>query len=127
MPCQRGEIWDTSARGSHETAVADSFTYTINDGNGDNATGTGHILIITNVTGVALSCDLASWPGMARVGFSGVPWYGCIIERATNVTFTGAVQSWPAQAWSDGSISVWDDFTDLGAPPSWAFYRLLYP
>ena len=108
-------------------SVPDSFAYTINDGNGYNATGTGHIAIITRPNSRGLALDLKTTPGMAGVSFSGVPWYFYTCQRATNVMFTGTVQGWSIQAFSDGSISVWDDFTDLGGQPVQAFYRLSYP
>jgi hypothetical protein len=70
-----------------------------------------------------ISLDL-SIPGEAWVTFTGVPWYAYECQRATNVTFTGTVQSWPVQAWADGSIHWWDNFADLTSQPSRAFYRL---
>ncbi len=108
-------------------SVPDSFTYTINDGNGYNATGTVLINIITNVGANAVSLDVKSVPGTTLVNFSGVPWYSYTVQRATNVTFTGTVSSWPVQAWADGSIVFWDDYLDLGGPPARCFYRLVYP
>ena len=60
------------------------------------------------------------------IGFTGVPWYSYEVQRATNVTFTGTLQTWPVQAWADGSISVMDRFTDLTSKPPEAFYRLRY-
>jgi hypothetical protein len=108
-------------------SVADSFTYTINDGNGDNATGTGHISIITNPVGNPVSLDLTSTPGTAWVNFSGVPWYYYTVHRATNVLFNGTIQTWPVQAGPDGLIYVWDDFADLGGKPAQSFYRLSFP
>ena len=105
-------------------SVADSFTYTINDGNGYNATGTGHIAIITRPGSQALSLDLKTTPGMVSVSFSGVPWYYYEVQRGTNAAFAGTVQTWITQAWADGSIYFTDDFTDLGGKPAQAFYRL---
>jgi hypothetical protein len=46
---------------------------------------------------------------------------------ATNATFTGTLQIWPVQAWADGSIFVWDNFTDLTNNPPQALYRLRFP
>jgi hypothetical protein len=105
--------------------TADSFSYTIADSHGATTNGTAMISIITNVTSRALSLDL-SIPGGAWVSFTGVPWYSYACQRATNVNFTGAVQSWPVQAWADGSIYWWDDFADLTNKPPQAFYRLRY-
>lgn len=108
-------------------STADSFTYTIRDYIGATASGVVNIGIITNAAGNPTSLDMKAVPGWAVVNFTGVPWYSYTIERATNALFTGTVQTWPAQAWSDGSISLWDDFIDLGAQPEQAFYRLHYP
>jgi hypothetical protein len=64
--------------------------------------------------------------GAVTMSFAGVPWYFYEAQRATNATFSGTLRTWPAQAWADGSIYVWDDFTDLANKPSQAFYRLRY-
>lgn len=106
-------------------ALADGFSYSITDSHGATATGTATISIITNVTSQALVLDLGI-PGGASVSFSGVPWYYYECQRATNATFTGTLQTWPVQAWADGSINVWDDFADLGGQPTQAYYRLLF-
>jgi hypothetical protein len=104
-------------------SLADGFSYTIADNQGVTTIGTATISIITNVTSQALSLDVSS-PGGALVSFTGVPWYLCECQRATNVTFSGTLQTWPVQAWADGSISVWDNFSDLTGKPPQAFYRL---
>jgi len=105
-------------------SVADGFSYSIADSQNATTNGTATISIITNVTSRALSLDLS--PGGAWVSFTGVPWYSYECQRATNVTFAGVVQTWPVQAWADGSISWGDDFADLTNKPSQAFYRLRY-
>lgn len=107
-------------------SIADGFTYTLSDGNGDIASGSATISIITNVTSRVLALELGSMPGSARVSFTGVPWYYYSAERGTNVVFTGVTAIWSVQAWADGSIYVWDDFSDLGSKPPEAFYRLFY-
>lgn len=106
-------------------ALADGFSYTISDGNGGTATGTATISIITSPVSQANSLDL-SVPGSAVVNFSGVPWYFYEAQRATNAAFTGTLRLWSVQAASDGSISVWDDFSDLVNKPGQAFYRLRF-
>jgi hypothetical protein len=106
-------------------SVADGFSYTIADSQNATTNGTATISIITNVTSRALSFDL-SIPGGVWVSFAGVPWYSYECQRATNVTFTGTVQTWPVQAWTDGSIYWWGDFGDLTNKPPEAFYRLRY-
>ena len=106
--------------------VADSFTYTVTDGNGGKTTGTALISIITSPASHGQSLDLSA-PGSAWVGFTGVPWYFYTAHRATNATFSGTVQTWPVQAAGDGSIFFSDDFADIGGKPGQAFYRLTYP
>ena len=107
-------------------SVADSFTYSIADSQNATTNGTATISIITNVTSQVLSLAVDS-SGSAWVSFSGVPWYSYQCQRGTNVTFTGTVQSWPVQAWADGSIYWWDNFADLTNKPPQAFYRLSFP
>lgn len=107
------------------STIADGFSYLIADSHGAMATGTATIAIITNVTSRALSLERAT-NGTVAAGFTGVPWYPYECQRATNVTFTGTLQSWPVQAWADGVVFVSDDFADLTNPPPQAFYRLRY-
>jgi hypothetical protein len=104
-------------------SAADAFTYIIADSQNVATNGSATISIITNVTSMALSLDL-SIPGGVSVNFTGVPWYFYECQRSTNVTFTGTVQTWPVQAWVDGSIYWWDNFADLASKPPQAFYRL---
>jgi hypothetical protein len=104
-------------------SVADGFRYSIADSQNATTNGTATISIITNVTSQVSSIDL-SVPGQAWLSFSGVPWYFYECQRATNVTFTGTLMTWPVQAWADGSIIVWDNFADLTGKPPQAFYRL---
>ncbi|MCB1211609.1 MAG: hypothetical protein KDK97_19955, partial [Verrucomicrobiales bacterium] len=108
--------------------VADDFTYTIQDDSGTTATGTGTIAIITSALGHSTGLDLGSTPGAAQVNFTGVPWYTYTVERCADLTFAGpSLQTWTVQAWADGTLGIYDDFTDLGTQPSRAFYRLVYP
>lgn len=105
-------------------ALPDQFTYTINDGNGYNATGTATIQIIPKVESRMVSLDLKSTPGTVQVSATGVPWYPYELQRATNLLFGGTVMTWPVQAWADGSITFVDDFFDLGTQPREAYYKL---
>ena len=107
-------------------SLADGFSYTIADTLGIAATGTATISIITNPTSCVSELDL-SVPSSVNVIFLGVPWYSYTAQRATNATFSGALQTWPVQAWADGSIYLWDDFADLTNTPPQAYYRLAYP
>jgi hypothetical protein len=106
-------------------ALDDGFSYTIADDRGVTATGTATISIITNATSRALSLDCAP-DGSTTIHLTGVPWYSYECQRATNATFTGTLQTWPVQAWADGSIHVWDSFADCTNKPAQAFYRLRY-
>ncbi len=106
-------------------SLADGFSYTIADNRGVTTNGTATISIITNVMSRALSLSRAA-DGSATINFTGVPWYSYECQRATNAAFTGALQTWPVQAWADGSISVWDNFADLTNNPPQAFYRLRF-
>ncbi|HVV73043.1 MAG TPA: hypothetical protein VHI52_16325, partial [Verrucomicrobiae bacterium] len=107
-------------------SVADNFTYTIADTRGVTTNGTATISIITQPTSRANGLDLTV-PGSVTASFTGVPWYFYTCQRATNSSFTGTLQSWPVHAWADGSISIWDNFSDLATQPPQAFYRLFYP
>ncbi len=109
-------------------AVADQFTYTIEDDAGTTANGTATISIITSALGQSTGLDLGSTPGAATVGFTGVPWYTYTVERCADLTFSGpSLQSWTVQASADGTLGISDDFADLGTQPERAFYRLVYP
>ncbi len=104
-------------------SLADGFSYTIADNLGVTATGTATISIISSPTSQVNALDL-SVPGGVTASFTGVPWYFYECQRATNAAFTGTLQTWPLQAWADGSIYVWDSFADLSGKPPRAFYRL---
>ena len=104
-------------------SLADSFTYTIADNRGVTTNGPAAISIISNSASRVTALDL-SVPGTANLNFTGVPWYYYECQRATDATFTGTLQTWPVQAWEDGTIYVWDNFADLTNQPSQAFYRL---
>lgn len=104
-------------------SLADVFSYTIADNRGVTTNGTATISIITNVASRAIALD-PTVPGTVSTTFTGVPWYFYECQRATNATFTGTLQTWPVQAWADGSIYVWDNFADLTSKPAQAFYRL---
>jgi len=106
-------------------SLTDGFSYTIADDLGVTATGMATISIITNVTSLVIALD-ASVVGAVSATFTGVPWYSYECQRATNATFTGTLQTWPVQAWADGSIYVWDNFADLINKPPQAYYRLRF-
>jgi hypothetical protein len=83
--------------------------------------------LVANFAPAGVSALDLSVPGGVNASFTGVPRYFYTAQRATNATFTGTLQTWPVQAWADGSIYLWDGFTDLTNRPPQAFYRLAYP
>jgi hypothetical protein len=107
-------------------SLPDSFTYTIADSRGIATNGTAIISIIAQPASRVNALDLTA-PDSVTASFTGVPWYFYTCQRATNATFTGGLQTWPVQAWVDGSIYVWDTFADLTNKPPQAFYRLAFP
>jgi hypothetical protein len=48
------------------------------------------------------------------------------VQRATNVQFSGPLRLWSTNAPPAGLFQVFDDFLDLGGPPSEAYYRTRY-
>ena len=106
-------------------SLTDGFSYTNADDRGVTATGTATISIISSPTSHVNALDL-SVSGSVTASFSGVPWYSYECQRATNATFAGTLTTWSVQAWADGSVYVWDNFTDLTNKPPQAFYRLRY-
>ena len=69
--------------------------------------------------------NLAS--GETTVVMSGIPGNEYSLERATNVTFTAGISNFPpVTALSGGYVTNMDNFSDLGAVPGAAFYRLHY-
>ena len=71
------------------------------------------------------SVTLAS--GHATVVMSGIAGNQYSMQRATNVLFTAGISNFPtATAPPGGSVTNVDNFSDLGAVPEAAFYRLHY-
>ena len=62
----------------------------------------------------------------AMVTCSGLAGYPYQVQRGTNVLFTRMLRLWDTNAPASGFFGVTDDFSDLPAPPSNAFYRLIY-
>jgi hypothetical protein len=105
--------------------VNDQFTYTITDVYGGVSTGTVSIIMATNVTAQAISVTLGT-NSTVTASFAGVPGYPYQVQRATNVAFTGTLRVWGTNAPPLGLFQVFDDFSDLGAKPIAAYYRLRY-
>jgi hypothetical protein len=112
------------------STVTDAFRYKARDN--FNGTNTGTILLTVATVFGENSGNVTVGVNTATAVLSGIPGYNYIVQRGTNVGFTGTVSNWPvAAAAGDGSITVIDDFNDLfGAPnigtPASAFYRLQY-
>jgi hypothetical protein len=65
--------------------------------------------------------------GKSTVVMSGVAGNKYSMERATNVTFTAGISNFPtATAPAGGNVTNVDNFSDLGAVPKAAFYRLQF-
>ena len=63
--------------------------------------------------------------GQAQVVMSGIAGKQYSLQRATNVTFTAGISNFPAiTAPVGGNVTNVDNFSDLGATPKSAFYRL---
>ena len=65
--------------------------------------------------------------GSSTVVMSGIAGNNYSLQRATNVTFTAGISNFPtATAPASGNVTNTDNFSDLGAVPNAAFYRLHY-
>src|SRR5262249_17741026 len=106
------------------STVADAFSYTNSDGFGGTSVAAVLIGVDTNAYGQATGVVLGT-NSTAVVSFAGIPGYAYQIQRATNVDFSGTLRLWTTNAPSHGVFDITDDFSDLPAPPSQAFYRLL--
>ncbi len=63
--------------------------------------------------------------GVSTVVMSGVAGNKYAMQRATNVVFTAGISNFPtATAPASGNVTNLDNFSDLGAVPKAAFYRL---
>ena len=95
----------------------DSFSYTINDGLGDTATGTISVMVV-NPGGLAQAISVSG--GSVTIDFAGIPGYTYDIQRATapdGPWTTVATQTAPP----NGLFS----YTDPSPPAPTAYYRLL--
>jgi hypothetical protein len=109
--------------------VTDAFTYTVRDARayrtGDTvrtATGTVVVNVVPALPGQTQSITR---PGAtAQVSFAGSVGYPYAVQRSTNLTdwSTLLLTNMPPS----GLLQFTDDFSDLGGPPSAAFYRLRY-
>ncbi len=101
--------------------VNDQFNYSVSDGHGGTAFGLVNILILTNVTGQATG-SIAISNGMVNLSFAGIPGATYNVQRSTNLNDWLTI--WTTNAPDNGLFNFTDSFSDLGAPPPAAFYRL---
>jgi len=103
--------------------VNDQFSYTVTDGYGGTNSGLVSI-VVSNASVGQITGQLTSFTGgVANLAFHGIPNYGYIAERSTNLTdWVDVVTN---SAATNGVINVSDTFDDLGGvPPASAYYRL---
>jgi hypothetical protein len=105
--------------------VDDEFTYTVRDSYGGTSIGTVSIVVNTNLFGLVTHIELGA-NSTVTASFAGVPACPYQVQRATNAVFTGMLRLWNTNAPADGLFQVFDDFFDLGGPPSQAYYRTRY-
>jgi hypothetical protein len=99
----------------------DQFSYTVTDGYGGYATGQ---VFVASVLAPFTSQNTTINPsgGTNTLTFQGIPGYVYIIQRSVNLLTWTAIATNTAAG--NGTILTTDRFTDLGAPPASAFYRL---
>jgi Bacterial Ig-like domain (group 1)/Bacterial Ig domain len=108
--------------------VTDAFSYTVRDSRayrpGDTVrTATGTVVVNVVIGGIGQVQGVT--PGStAQVTFSGLAGLPYSVERSTNLTAWVSILL--TNAPPGGLFQVSDDFSDLGGPPSAAFYRLRY-
>lgn len=101
--------------------VNDQFSYTVTDGHGGTSTGQVSVAsVLAPFTGQNGSINPVG--GTNALSFSGIPNYVYIIQRSVNLISWVDISTNTAA--SNGAITGQDRFTDLGAPPASAFYRL---
>jgi autotransporter-associated beta strand protein len=104
---------------SNTLNVADQFTYTLADGRGGQVAGLARVVPSPAgwFTGAPVMAD-----GVVRLTLAGQPGRTYFLERSVGLVEWRTVGTNTA---SPGGTLEWEDrFTDLGAPPARAFYRL---
>jgi autotransporter-associated beta strand protein len=107
---------------SNLASVTDQFSYTITDGRGGSATG---IVSIVNL-GTPPSAQFTNSPSVSGTSvvlhFTGTPGWPYYLERSTNLVDWATISTNVTPP--SGVVDYTDDFHDLAAPASAAFYRL---
>jgi hypothetical protein len=107
---------------SNTNYVNDQFTYTVTDGYGGSSTGT--VSVVSNPFVSGQGGTVTPVNGAAQLKFYGIPDYRYGIQRTTNMVDWTLI--WTTNAPASGVIQYTDTFSDLGAPPASAFYRLIW-
>lgn len=107
---------------SNLASVTDQLSYTITDGRGGSTTG---IVNVVNI-GITPSAQFTNSPsangGSVTLHFTGTPGWPYYLERSTNLMDWATISTNVAPP--NGLVDHTDDFHDLAAPASAAFYRL---
>lgn len=99
----------------------DGFSYKVTDPQGCVTLGTVLINVVTNPAGLVQTIDTSG--GSVTVGFSGIPTYQYVVERADDVIFSVNVTNLSTNiAPANGQFSI----TDNSPPPVSGYYRLRY-
>lgn len=100
----------------------DTLQYRVKDSRGGTATANIQINVIST-EGDAQTISVSG--GAATVNFAGIPGYSYLVQRSTNLA--DWVTLITTNAPSNGLFSLTDNFSDLGGPPSQAYYRTAQP
>ncbi len=100
----------------------ESFTYSVADTRGGVATGLITVNVISAVGGPQTITVSGS---TVTVNFAGIPGYPYNVQRSTNLLAWVTLLTTNAPA--AGLYEFTDDFSDLGGPPSSAYYRTAQP
>jgi hypothetical protein len=100
--------------------VNDQFSYTVSDTQGGMANGLVNIVVVASAVGQAQNVSVSN--GTAIASFAGVPGYSYGVQRSTNLVDWLTILT--TNAPSEGLFQIADNFTDLGASPGSASYRL---
>jgi hypothetical protein len=107
---------------SNIASVTDQINYTVTDGRGGSATG---IVNVVNI-GTTPSAQFTNFPSVNGTSvvlhFTGTPGWPYYLERSTNLVNWTTISTNVAPP--SGVVDTTDDFHDLAAPASAAFYRL---
>jgi uncharacterized repeat protein (TIGR02543 family) len=123
--------WITYTPTSVDSLTSDSFSYTVNDGHANTASGTVTVNVAPNTsTGSAGTLDMSHYDGGASDGYLvvtmyGIPNYYYDVQRADDVNFTvNLVTLTTVKASSTGAVIYQDGPPPPSSPTE--FYRLKY-